>query len=1204
MLRSLPQEGMNSREHEEDSVPSAAADNRSQYLARSIVVAAVVVAVIVAGATGFALYTEYKANIEATEQRAESNVAVFSEHVKLAVGGLDGVMQAIADKIRLADPSGESFHASLIRMKAEQPILRVLLSVDEHGQIINESRDPYSAVGKDVADRLYFRAHLDPDVRGVYIGPPVVSRFDGKWAMPISRAAHDEDGAFRGVAVASIDPYYFDKAFSSMAFGADCSGFLVHTNGTILAAFPHDDTRIGKSIADSELFSRHLPTAGQGVFQESDPSDGIERIVAYGSVDPWPLVISFSIPKEEALAPFYYRLAVIWAIGTAFVLVVIIYIAHYQIGQARKLAEQTTTLQGTTDRLRMEITERKRAEEALRESEELYRTLFEEALNPIMTVDEGGRYIDANKAALEFLECDRDELLGRQVWDLTPPALLERQERVHAPFVGHRTLETEYLVHGTIKTLLLNVVPLDVEGKTILYGIGQDITERKRAEEALRESEERYRNLFDNTLNGVALHEIVIDAEGQPVDYVFLEVNRAFEQLTGISADKVIGRRVTEVLPGMEDTPFIEIYGRVALTGEPIRFEQYSPPLDRHYAIAAFSPRKGQFAALFENITERVQAEEALRESEEKHRTLFETMAQGVVYQAADGAITSANPAAERVLGLTLDEMQGITSVDPRWRAVHEDGSGFPGETHPSMVALKTGKEVRNVVMGVFNPQCDEYRWIDINAVPQFRPGENTPYQVYITFDDITERKQAEEALHRSLEETAHGQRMLLALSQAAQAVQRARTTEEVYRTVGEGVTGLGYDATICTLTEDRAHLAVSYMTFKSALLQAAERLAGLSAQGYRCAIVPGGIYDRTVSEGLTVFCESTVEVTAESLPRPLRPLASRLVALLGGEQAIHAPLMIGDETVGLLAVSGTGLTEADVPAVAAFANQAAIALENARLYENLRRATEELEQRVEERTAELERLNQGMLAMLEDLRVAKEQAEEADRLKTAFLATVSHELRTPLASIKGFASTLLADDVTWDAESQRDFVETIDREADRLTELIGQLLDMSRLESGTLRIDRQPYHLSDILAQTEGRLRALTAQHRLVLNIALHLPLLNADADRIGNVLSNLVENAAKFAPPGTEITVTAGAEDGQILVSVADEGPGIAPQHQAHVFERFYRVDSEPARSQPGAGLGLPICKGLVEAHGGSIWVQSEPGQGATFFFSLPAA
>ncbi len=140
----------------------------------------------------------------------------------------------------------------------------------------------------------------------------------------------------------------------------------------------------------------------------------------------------------------------------------------------------------------------------------------------------------------------------------------------------------------------------------------------------------------------------------------------------------------------------------------------------------------------------------ALKESEEKYRTLFETMAQGVVYQDAFGQIISANPSAEMILGLSIDQMKGKTSVDPQWKSIHEDGSEFTGETHPSMVALNTGQMVKNATMGVFNPQIENYRWININAVPQFKESEDKPYQVYTTFEDITERKQLERQLQQS----------------------------------------------------------------------------------------------------------------------------------------------------------------------------------------------------------------------------------------------------------------------------------------------------------------------------------------------------------------------------------------------------------------------------------------------------------------------
>jgi len=139
-----------------------------------------------------------------------------------------------------------------------------------------------------------------------------------------------------------------------------------------------------------------------------------------------------------------------------------------------------------------------------------------------------------------------------------------------------------------------------------------------------------------------------------------------------------------------------------------------------------------------------------LRKSEERYRTLFETMVLGVVYQDINGKIISVNPAAEEILGLSIDQMEGRTSTDPKWKSIHKDGSNFPGETHPAMVALKTGKKVKNVVMGVFDPKKEETRWININATPQYKKDETKPFQVYTTFEDITKRLEAEESLNKS----------------------------------------------------------------------------------------------------------------------------------------------------------------------------------------------------------------------------------------------------------------------------------------------------------------------------------------------------------------------------------------------------------------------------------------------------------------------
>ena len=188
---------------------------------------------------------------------------------------------------------------------------------------------------------------------------------------------------------------------------------------------------------------------------------------------------------------------------------------------------------------------------------------------------------------------------------------------------------------------------------------------------------------------------------------------------------------------------------------------------------------------------------EARRESEDKHRTLFETMAQGVVYQNAEGHIITANPAAERILGLTLDEMLGRKSTDPRWRAIHEDGSDFPGDTHPAMVALRTGKEVRNVIMGVSRFSNNEYVWININAIPQFRPGNTKPHQVFATFEDITERKKAETALAQSEQKLKDSHIKLRSLAEHllhTREQERRNIAQEIHDDLGQVLTALKMD--------------------------------------------------------------------------------------------------------------------------------------------------------------------------------------------------------------------------------------------------------------------------------------------------------------------------------------------------------------------------------------------------------------------------
>lgn len=233
----------------------------------------------------------------------------------------------------------------------------------------------------------------------------------------------------------------------------------------------------------------------------------------------------------------------------------------------------------------------------------------------------------------------------------------------------------------------------------------------------------------------------------------------------------------------------------------------------------------------------------------------------------------------------------------------------------------------------------------------------------------------------------------------------------------------------------------------------------------------------------------------------------------------------------------------------------------------------------------------------------ARREAEKANDLKMKFLAMVSHELRTPLSSIKGFVTTLLADDVTWDPESQRSFLKIVEQETDKLTDLVEQILDLARLQAGTLRIELKAQPLDDIITLAEPQLVVISTEHKLKMQVEPDMPLVMVDRLRIAQVLVNLVGNAMRYSPAGTTVTVYGCAEAGYVRVDVSDEGDGIPADVRPYVFEAF-RQGVETGSSRKGAGLGLAICKGIIDNHGGEIWINDVESPGTTVSFTLPVA
>lgn len=391
--------------------------------------------------------------------------------------------------------------------------------------------------------------------------------------------------------------------------------------------------------------------------------------------------------------------------------------------------------------------------------------------------DSAGNYLYANPVARAILDIPPDADLGAGIAPSTLPPEVRAVLREHDQQVLRTGEPLEVLEHvpmpdGSPRTWHSFKFPFeDAGGQRLIGGIALDATERERAEAERRE---------------LLAREQAARAEAQAVERALRESQRFTQQITELVPATIYiydlergqnvyaNRSIFAALgytPGQVEAMGSEVFARLLhpedLALLPGRLARFGSARDgdlvetlyrmRHASGAwrwlfsrevIFARHAGgqpsQVLGVAQDVTQQLEAIESVRASEERYRTLFETMAQGVVYQDGDGTIISANPAAERILGLTLDQLLGRKASDPGWRSIHEDGSDFPGATHPAMEALRSGEPVHDVVMGVYNPAEGRHRWINVNARPQFHPGEAAPFQVYTTFEDITARKEAE----------------------------------------------------------------------------------------------------------------------------------------------------------------------------------------------------------------------------------------------------------------------------------------------------------------------------------------------------------------------------------------------------------------------------------------------------------------------------
>jgi two-component system sensor histidine kinase KdpD len=279
-----------------------------------------------------------------------------------------------------------------------------------------------------------------------------------------------------------------------------------------------------------------------------------------------------------------------------------------------------------------------------------------------------------------------------------------------------------------------------------------------------------------------------------------------------------------------------------------------------------------------------------------------------------------------------------------------------------------------------------------------------------------------------------------------------------------------------------------------------------------------------------------------------------------------YVPLKVGVRSIGVMVIVSSALERGTVEAIAGLV---ALALERARFLKEVSRT---------------------------------EALRQSDELKSALLASVSHDLRTPLTSIRAAIDSLLQEETEWDRKALREFHLIISEEVSRLTKLVRNLLEMARIEAGELKPSKHWQSVSEIVDNVLERCAASIRNHRVSVALDEHTPVVKVDSRLVAEAVTNLVENAAKYSPADSAIIVRARVAGDELIISVTDLGPGITPDEMGRIFDKFYRGRHLARRVSEGTGMGLAIARGIVEAHGGRIWVESAPAQGATFTIAIP--
>ncbi len=779
-----------------------------------------------------------------------------------------------------------------------------------------------------------------------------------------------------------------------------------------------------------------------------------------------------------------------------------------------------------------DISEQKKLESNLRESEARYRELFENADDTMYTFDSKGFFQTINNAGRKALGATLDEIIGSHgsKW-IAPDSRKVANERFMKLISGVSLDETAiYEIvcrNGEHKWAELRTRPIKEGAKIIgIHGIARDITEKKRLEEQLKESEAKYRDLFENADDPM----FTLDPEGN-----FIELNDTGLNLLGCIKNEVIGSNISRWM-----TPESDVNARKAMkkriNGEqvdlPTILEMVSKNGEHRWVevksrILKDGNRIKGLHGIARDITEKRRMEqklikyhEILKKNEEKYKDLFENAYDPMYTLDLHGNFQKINNAGLKVLGGTLEETIG--SHISRWLTPQSYK-----EATERLKNIASDIQVSESIVYELVLKNGEHRWAEIRNRAIKERGKITGFHGIAR--DVTEKiklekqlKEFNQKLERSYEELKESESKYFELFENANDGIYTHDTEGHFLTVNN---------------------------------------AGLKILG----------------------CATKDEVIGSNISRWLTPesfeIARKIIMKYLSGEPVNQPIILEI------------IRKNDEHRFLEFRNR--IIRDNDRIIAIHGIARDVTEKR---------KMEQQLKEYHGKLQKSYEELKEADRLKTEFISNITHELLTPLTSIKGFVELLNDETIGKINDEQKKSLDIVLRNSDRLIQLIKELLDAAYFEQNKFNLKFGMVSINNIISKSLQDMHPQANEKKItIIQDIKPLPEIWADEEKIIQVLSNLLSNAIKFTPQNGMISVTAIDDTNHIKISITDTGIGIPPDKLSRIFDRFYQIDGSTSRKYGGMGIGLSICKSIIEGHYGSIWAESN-GNGSTFNVTLP--